>query len=276
MRSYRKNKETFNLINILVKPKFMKFIIICLCLTISGCILAQSKKVQIQTLTMRLDSLKKASDTERNFNNIAIVEQKTKIINYEKQISSLNTTLFELNKDLSFKSTKLVNLDKQIDNLNTVIRLKSDSIKLLIDSKSHETDLTEFGIQINYTLLNKPDYNSLEDWLSQFTLVAKNKFSYTDNDLANYYAGGDTRVDLYGEVIFIYSMYREGIVFLVRGEHERASYQLFIPLITISDAKKNIENLCKKMGYCITPEKMKIDFFFCSENVKKGLRKNIN
>ena len=43
-------------------------------------------------------------------------------------------------------------------------------------------------------------------------------------------------------------------------EYEGAVYELFIPLLSIIDVKKNIDKLCRKMGGCVGDEEMRIDY----------------
>ena len=124
--------------------------------------------------------------------------------------------------------------------------------------------------EITYSMLNKPsrpEMENIEDWLVQFTLVCDNEVHYYDAETAKLYGEADPR-DVHGRMSVSTKTYKEGIVLVRNGEFEGASYELFIPLLTMADAKKNVDRLCKNMGGCIRPEEMEIYY----EQAKNGIK----
>ena len=116
---------------------------------------------------------------------------------------------------------------------------------------------------LNYSKLNKPStavMENVDDWLSQFKLVCENSVTFLDRKTAEYYGGDQPILELHGKVTLSTFVYDVGITYTVRSEYEGALYQLFIPLLKLSDVKKHIERLCKNMGGCIQPEEMEITF----------------
>ena len=51
-------------------------------------------------------------------------------------------------------------------------------------------------------------------------------------------------------------------------EYESASYELYIPLISLSKAKKYTELLCKNMGGCLGPEDVYVEYKSTNYGVK--------
>ncbi len=124
--------------------------------------------------------------------------------------------------------------------------------------------------EINYSILNKsarPEMSDIHDWLSQFTLVSDSKVYYYDAETAKLY-GEDNPRDVHGLFFVSTKIYKEGVVLVHNGEFEGASYELFIPLVTIADAKKNIDRLCKNMGGCTPPEEMEVHYEQANNGIK--------
>lgn len=116
--------------------------------------------------------------------------------------------------------------------------------------------------EITYSLLNKPsraEMETIEDWLSQFTLVSDNEISFFDAEIARSY-GGDEPLDVHGQVSISTQVYKEGIVYVSRGEYEGVTYELFVPLLELSDVRKIADRLFRNMGMCVSPEEMNIRY----------------
>ena len=199
---------------------------------------AQSKKEQIKQLNKELDSLKLAFVKER----AKFTQNETLIIN---QIKSLQKDLF----------------------------VKTDSIRLfkqlLLEKANNKKEAQPF--EITYATLNKPAKDSMEnihDWLEQFTLLEEGKTTFYDEKTALFYGGGEIQFSSHGIVNIEHAIYKEGIIFSKRYEHEGALYQLFIPMLSEKDIKKNIERLCKNMGGCVPVEEMVIEY----EQTEFGIR----
>jgi hypothetical protein len=143
----------------------------------------------------------------------------------------------------------------------TEISNKSDSLKLLRGINEIENTDTEF--ELKYSTLNKPatpSMNEIGDWLSQFTLNCNNSTIFFDKKTAEFYYGNEAILELHGKVTIQNSIYKEGIIFSERLEYEGSIYQLFIPLLNLTDVKKNVDKLCRNMGGCVQPEEMEIKY----------------
>ena len=216
----------------------MKTIPLIIFLALSLVASAQSKKEQIKQLNKELDSLKQAFVKER----AKFTQNETLIIN---QIKSLQKDLF----------------------------VKTDSIRLfkqlLLEKANNKNEAQPF--EITYATLNKPAKDSMEnihDWLEQFTLLEEGKTTFYDEKTALFYGGGEIQFSSHGIVNIEHAIYKEGIIFSKRYEHEGALYQLFIPMLSEKDVKKNIERLCKNMGGCVPVEEMVIEY----EQTEFGIR----
>ena len=116
--------------------------------------------------------------------------------------------------------------------------------------------------EITYSILNKPssaEMLTIEDWLAQFTLVSDNEISFLDAKIARFY-GGDEPLDVHGQVSISTQVYKEGIVYVSRGEYEGVTYELFVPLLELSDVRKIADRLFRNMGMCVSPEEMNIRY----------------
>jgi hypothetical protein len=216
----------------------MKAISLLIFICMSIALNAQSKKEQIKQLNKELDSLKLAFVKER----AKFTQNETLIIN---QIKSLQKDLF----------------------------VKTDSIRLfkqlLLEKANNKKEAQPF--EITYATLNKPAKDSMEnihDWLEQFTLLEEGKTTFYDEKTALFYGGGEIQFSSHGIVNIEHAIYKEGIIFSKRYEHEGALYQLFIPMLSEKDIKKNIERLCKNMGGCVPVEEMVIEY----EQTEFGIR----
>jgi|GEM_PF-1857264 hypothetical protein len=220
---------------------------------------AQSKNDQIESLTNRLDSLDIVLNLER-VSARAKIESKDSIIKtLNSQIEKINDVKNSLDVELSTAIQEISLKQGQIKWLENLIVIKSDSLELLL--KKIEDSNIEF--ELSYDLLNKPALSSMEvieDWLSQFNEMSSNSLSYIDKEMAALYYGEDEIMEGYGKVFMNYSIYKEGIVFNSKTIIDGAIYQLYIPLLKLSDVQRNIERLCKNMGGCIPPEDMEITY----------------
>ena len=106
---------------------------------------------------------------------------------------------------------------------------------------------------LKYSTFNKLATTSMaevDDWLKQFTLNCENTYRIIINP----------NDEIYGWREIQHSYYKEGIVYTQTREHEGASYELYVPLLSIAHVKKNIDRLCRNMGGCIPPEEMEISY----------------
>jgi hypothetical protein len=240
----------------------MKTIPLIIFLAISFLANAQSKKEQIKQLSKELDSLRQALDSER----AKLTQNETLIHSQNSRIELMGNQIRSLNQDLSAKTN-------QIKNLQNALSSKNDSISLfkqmLLEKANNKNEAQPF--EITYATLNKPAKASMEnidDWLEQFTLLYEGKTDFYDEKTALFYGGGEIQFPSHGNVHIEHAIYKEGIIFSKRYEHEGALYQLFIPMLSEKDIKKNIERLCKNMGGCVPKEEMIIEY----EQTEFGIR----
>lgn len=260
----------------------MKAILLLITVIFSLNSFSQSKKEQIQILTEQRDSVIGVLNFEKSvaFKNIA---EKDSIISIEiKQVEKLKDTISTLISKLSLSNLELIskknqiesmqsklstsnleldNKKNQIESMRTEILNKSDSLKLL--KGINEIDNTDAEFELKYSTLNKPatpSMNEIGDWLSQFTLNCNNSTIFFDKKTAEFYYGNEAILELHGKVTIQNSIYKEGIIFSERLEYEGSIYQLFIPLLNLTDVKKNVDKLCKNMGGCVQPEEMEIKY----------------
>ena len=239
----------------------MKAILLLITVIFSLNSFSQSKKEQIQILTEQRDSVIGVLNFEKSvaFKNIAV---KDSIIFIEiKQVEKLKDTISTLISKLSLSNLELISKKNQIESMRTEILNKSDSLKLL--KGINEIDNTDAEFELKYSTLNKPatpSMNEIGDWLSQFTLNCNNSTIFFDKKTAEFYYGNEAILELHGKVTIQNSIYKEGIIFSERLEYEGSIYQLFIPLLNLTDVKKNVDKLCKNMGGCVQPEEMEIKY----------------
>jgi len=94
----------------------------------------------------------------------------------------------------------------------------------------------------------------------QLNEASATSVTFIDEKTAKFYGGDEALLEVHGKVTLQNSVYKEGIIFSHRAEFEGSLYQLFIPLLKLSDVKRNIERLCKNMGGCLQPEEMEIKY----------------
>jgi chromosome segregation ATPase len=247
----------------------MKTIPLIIFLALSIIASAQSKKEQIKQLNKELDSLKQAFSNERAKliqNETLIESQNSRLELLDKENSRMDNQIRTLNQDLNTKTNQIKSLQKDLSTKTDSIRLIK---QMLLEKANNKNEARPF--EISYATLNKPAKASMEnihDWLEQFTLLEEGKTTFYDEKTALFYGGGEIQFSSHGIVNIEHAIYKEGIIFSKRYEHEGALYQLFIPMSSEKDIKKNIERLCKNMGGCVPVEEMLIEY----EETEFGIR----
>jgi hypothetical protein len=113
----------------------MKFFISLLIFSSSSFCLSQSKKDQILELNNRIDSLNLILETERDTNTQKLSSLNSKISELSNQISIDQKNLELKEKEiLNYQKTN-IELTNQIAELSELIKIKSDSLELLISKK---------------------------------------------------------------------------------------------------------------------------------------------
>jgi chromosome segregation ATPase len=247
----------------------MKTIPFIIFLALSLVASAQSKKEQIKQLNKDLDSMKLAFDIQRaKFaqNETIIQSQNSRFELLGIENSRMDNQIRSLNQDLNAKTNQIKNIQKDLSTKTDSIRLFK---QMLLEKANNKNEAQPF--EITYATLNKPAKDSMEnihDWLEQFTLLEEGKTTFYDEKTALFYGGGEIQFSSHGIVNIEHAIYKEGIIFSKRYEHEGALYQLFIPMLSEKDIKKNIERLCKNMGGCVPVEEMVIEY----EQTEFGIR----
>jgi len=240
-------------------PNNMKVLLLLITLITTLNTFSQSKKDQIEVLNLQLDSIKQVLILERTSALKNSASKDSVISSINSQIENQNDVISNLNSELSTVIRELDKTEEQTRSLQKLIALKSDSLKLLMSKK----DNTDLDVELSYSALNKPAVASMKeigDWLSQFNEASATSVTFIDEKTAKFYGGDEALLEVHGKVTLQNSVYKEGIIFSHRAEFEGSLYQLFIPLLKLSDVKRNIERLCKNMGGCLQPEEMEIKY----------------
>ena len=114
---------------------------ICISFALSLCIsmgFSQSKKEQIEQLTMRLDSLNSVLRAERNSNaqkiislENSITQLNAQISDYTTQITSLNAQVSKLTADVQTNKAATVSKQQELQALQVQLKVKQDSLTLV-------------------------------------------------------------------------------------------------------------------------------------------------
>ena len=260
----------------------MKKIIGLLLLTLcSFSTFAQSKKDQIESLTFTLDSLQHILLTERQntstkmqkldsivaFQENVILKEKHQVDTLNLELRRLNLKILEVNQEKLLEASELIekyNVKKN-ENLALMKELNSmkDSLHQERSISKEKNDFLKEAVEITKASLYKPanaTMNEIVDWLNQFTILSESQTFHYDLETARFYGGDESSIEQMGKVMLNTSIYKEGIIYTVRLEHEGASYQLYIPILETQDAQKMIDRLCRNMGGCINPSEMEITY----------------
>jgi uncharacterized protein (TIGR02145 family) len=114
---------------------------ICISFALSLCIsmgFSQSKKEQIEQLTLRVDSLNSVLRAERNSNaqkitslENSITQLNAKIADYTAQITSLNAQVSTLTADVQTNKAATVSKQQELQALQAQLKVKQDSLTLV-------------------------------------------------------------------------------------------------------------------------------------------------
>jgi hypothetical protein len=122
--------------------------------------------------------------------------------------------------------------------------------------------LIPIQVPINKKFYLKPSRGNseeIEGYLKNFELITSYAYYGKQSGNPNWQPSeGDE--DPYSKYNRVISIYEHGIVFWEKIEYEGASYDLFIPMLSIIEGKNLIQNLCKNMGGCTPPEEVEVEF----------------
>jgi hypothetical protein len=260
----------------------MKKIIGLLLLTLcSFATFAQSKKDQIESLSFSIDSIQRILLIERQntttktqkfdsivaFQENAILKEKHQVDTLNLELRRLNLKILEVNQEKLLETSELIEKYNVKNNENLALmkelNLMKDSLHQERRISNEKNDVLKEAVEITKASLYKPanaTMNEIEDWLKQFTILSESQTFHYDLETARFYGGDETSLEQMGKVMLNTSIYKEGIIYTVRLEHEGASYQLYIPILETQDAKKMIDRLCRNMGGCNDPSEMEITY----------------
>ena len=258
--------------------KIIGFLLLTLC---SFSIFAQSKKDQIESLTISLDSIQRILLTERQntstkmqkldsivaFQENVILKEKHQVDTLNLELRRLNLKILEVNQEKLLETSELMEKYNVKNNENLALMKELNSMKDSLHQErsisNEKNDFLKEAVEISKSSLYKPanaTMNEIVDWLKQFTILSESQTFHYDLETARFYGGDETSLEQMGKVMLNTSIYKEGIIYTVRLEHEGASYQLYIPILETQDAQKMIDRLCRNMGGCINPSEMLITY----------------
>jgi uncharacterized protein (TIGR02145 family) len=103
-----------------------------------GLVFSQSKKEQIEQLTLRVDSLNSVLRAERNSNALkitslenSITQLNAKIVDYTAQITSLNAQVSTLTSDVQTNKAATARKQQELQALQAQLKVKQDSLTLV-------------------------------------------------------------------------------------------------------------------------------------------------
>jgi hypothetical protein len=236
----------------------MKLILIILSLIISLKSFSQSKKEQIEILNKQVDSLKQKLIYENNYNIQKYDELNSKKENLLQLLEKEKTINKKINSENGALSKEVTLINQELKKKNTEIGFLLDSIgKIILNSKSITSDSE---LVINKQMFIKPPNDQtkeIDEYLNNFKLIGNYIFKgkQTGNPSWN---SSDGEEDPYSWFTRNISLYEHGIIMWKFQEHEGASYDLFIPMISIIEGKKLTQVLCKNMGGCTPPEEVEV------------------
>lgn len=258
--------------------KIIGFLLLTLC---SFATFAQSKKDQIESLTFSLDSIQRILLTERQntsakmqkldsivaFQENVILKEKHQVDTLNLELRRLNLKILEVNQEKLLEASELIEKYNVKNNENLALMKELNSMKDSLHQErsisNEKNDFLKEAVEITKASLYKPanaTMNEIVDWLNQFTILSESQTIHYDLETARFYGGDESSIEQMGKVMLNTSIYKEGIIYTVRLEHEGASYQLYIPILETQDAQKMIDRLCRNMGGCINPSEMEITY----------------
>ena len=135
----------------------MKLLLLLLAfIVMDGVSFSQSKKKQIEILTIRVDSLNSVLNAEKNIStekSNKISDLSTKISNLESTISTLNTNVSNLTTELQTSKSKTASKQQEIGNLQSQLKFKTDSLVLV------QLELIKYNNVNQNQIVNIPDAN---------------------------------------------------------------------------------------------------------------------
>ena len=258
--------------------KIIGFLLLTLC---SFATFAQSKKDQIESLTFTLDSIQRILLTERQntstkmqkldsivaFQENVILKEKHQVDTLNLELRRLNLKILEVNQEKLLEASELIEKYNVKNNENLALMKELNSMKDSLHQErsisNEKNDFLKEAVEITKASLYKPanaTMNEIVDWLNQFTILSESQTIHYDLETARFYGGDESSIEQMGKVMLNTSIYKEGIIYTVRLEHEGASYQLYIPILETQDAQKMIDRLCRNMGGCVSSDEMEVNY----------------
>jgi hypothetical protein len=265
----------------MTKYKFNKqkiSILLCMffsCLTDS---FSQSKKEQIEILTNRVDSLNRVLGSERSLNQSVLNDVNSKVSKLESQIdlitsdvSILTIELQESKGDLLTKQKEIIESQRALSSKDKEIASIKKENLILLDSLALVRKTVELINKDSVFTMNKVKKENYEikildkdediwAYLSNFNLLETYSYDVQDPEMGNPYHDPSHGEDPYARLEIIESMFEKGIILLHCEIHEGSTYELYIPMLSIIEAKYLLEDLCKNMGGCTPPEEVEVEF----------------
>ncbi|MFM7683843.1 MAG: hypothetical protein ACKO7P_14045 [Bacteroidota bacterium] len=207
---------------------------------------------------MQLDSVNRVLLVERSDNTTKLAEFTTSIANLQNEASRFQSDYNKMKSDLQISKYENVELVRQLNNKKQEVVILKDSISKIQMNIHHSLvdEAVEIGKQYFLTNGIKGD---IYEYLNNFRLIGS--YTYTGTQGGNpSWSAAEGDIDPYTWFSETVTFFDKGIVFWEFAEHEGAGYQLFVPMLSVDEGKRQFEKLCKNMGGCIPPEDVEVDF----------------
>jgi hypothetical protein len=188
----------------------MKKIIFFLVIAQSNILFSQSKKEQIQILSLRIDSLEGVLENERSSYSLKIKELELAIINFESQTNTLKTEITECSNKLGQLKTDLSLMLSENGNLKVQLSNKSDSLRLIYNQLYPTLPENNFDLLITKFRVSGRDVSEQIKWIEEKVNSYNNEISIIDTSYFtkrcleyvnavrdNYWAAGDDEEEVH-------------------------------------------------------------------------------
>jgi hypothetical protein len=181
----------------------MKKIIFLLIIAQSNILFSQSKKEQIQILSLRIDSLERVLENERRDNVLKIKELDLAITNFESQTNALKSEITDYANKLGQLKADLNLLVAENGRLKVQLSNKSDSLILVSNQLNQNVPENDFDLLVMNFRTKENDVRAQIKWIEEkvkvwyrdskedTTFFTKQCLEYVSAVQDNYWAAGD-------------------------------------------------------------------------------------
>jgi hypothetical protein len=165
-----------------------------------------------------------------------IAKAMKKLIKTSGLIAIIAIASFSCGKESKTDTTKL---SDTLQKAEDTVQVAAPSPEQLLEEKKQ-------------ALLNSTNkkMNDIWDWLKQFEELRSN--SIDNNE--------DGSKSMEEQAVNTSTLYKNGIQLKDTRIYEGQSFELFIPLLTVNQAKKLVDRLCRNMGGCLGPDEVDVKY----------------